>query len=536
MKNLLKLTLLFHAFLLYAQNPDVQAKIDSGKYQPALELVNTVLEEKQQNEKLLKQKADILYFLRKPKEAAEYYLLAIQQADKGDIPDHTFLGQCHTYLAECYGSLGLYEKAIHTQRQGLAYAEEAEYKNLIADGKFNLTTFYARNGQYDSALVLIQEVYQMDLESGDSSDISSDFNTLAFLYSQQNNHKKALNYYQQSIDYLKPTEDRKLATRYSNMAMAYMELEDFDQAKALHQKSYDLYEKIQDSIKMAQQKLNTGVLYARMKQYKTAQNFQQQAIDFYSRMKNSWAETRSRIELTQTLIAAGQYKKALRQVEAAVENCQKHNFLEELVEALKLKMQIQEKLGLTNQALETLKKHNIYKDSLDKSNQLRKLNNLELKFVTEQKEQEIEMLQLSNELQEASLLRQRRENLALIMGLAALLIFGGFVFITQRQKFRLKEALLSKEIDELRLQLSALLGSGGESLEPVKEEIDQKLKEPLSDREFDIFKLALTEKSNREMAEELFVSVNTVKYHLKNIYEKIGVSSRKEALKFMLKE
>jgi LuxR family maltose regulon positive regulatory protein len=38
------------------------------------------------------------------------------------------------------------------------------------------------------------------------------------------------------------------------------------------------------------------------------------------------------------------------------------------------------------------------------------------------------------------------------------------------------------------------------------------------------------ELSQRQIGENLFVSINTVKSHVKSIYRKLGVSSREEAL------
>jgi len=48
----------------------------------------------------------------------------------------------------------------------------------------------------------------------------------------------------------------------------------------------------------------------------------------------------------------------------------------------------------------------------------------------------------------------------------------------------------------------------------------------LSDREIDIIRLAVRGRSNRQMAGELFVSEDTVKTHMRHIYEKVGFSSR----------
>ena len=55
--------------------------------------------------------------------------------------------------------------------------------------------------------------------------------------------------------------------------------------------------------------------------------------------------------------------------------------------------------------------------------------------------------------------------------------------------------------------------------------------EPLSERELEVLKLLGTELSGPEIARELSVSLNTVRTHTKNIYSKLGVSSRRAALR-----
>jgi LuxR family maltose regulon positive regulatory protein len=56
------------------------------------------------------------------------------------------------------------------------------------------------------------------------------------------------------------------------------------------------------------------------------------------------------------------------------------------------------------------------------------------------------------------------------------------------------------------------------------------LLEPLSERERDVLRLLPTLLPNTEIAGELFVSINTVKTHVKSIYRKLEVSSRPEAI------
>jgi DNA-binding CsgD family transcriptional regulator len=58
----------------------------------------------------------------------------------------------------------------------------------------------------------------------------------------------------------------------------------------------------------------------------------------------------------------------------------------------------------------------------------------------------------------------------------------------------------------------------------------------LSKREIEILELLATGASNKEIAYKLTISSNTVKVHLRNIYEKIGVGSRTEATVLALQQ
>ena len=59
---------------------------------------------------------------------------------------------------------------------------------------------------------------------------------------------------------------------------------------------------------------------------------------------------------------------------------------------------------------------------------------------------------------------------------------------------------------------------------------------PLTERETEILGLAGDYKNNKEMAEVLFISIDTVRTHFKNIYEKLEVHSKVEAYSKASKE
>jgi LuxR family maltose regulon positive regulatory protein len=85
----------------------------------------------------------------------------------------------------------------------------------------------------------------------------------------------------------------------------------------------------------------------------------------------------------------------------------------------------------------------------------------------------------------------------------------------------------------LRSFIARLLEASGQQTEqtasPRGEAAFQPL-EPLTDREKDILVYLANGVSNKEMARRIFVSENTVKFHLKNIYSKLAVNSRLQAI------
>jgi LuxR family maltose regulon positive regulatory protein len=98
---------------------------------------------------------------------------------------------------------------------------------------------------------------------------------------------------------------------------------------------------------------------------------------------------------------------------------------------------------------------------------------------------------------------------------------------------RLLYEALSRGIapDFVRQLLGAFPLDESEQVTSTKSKVDQsELIEPLSDREIEVLQLIAEGLTSREIAARLYLSPNTVKVHTRNIYGKLGVNNRTQAL------
>ena len=76
-------------------------------------------------------------------------------------------------------------------------------------------------------------------------------------------------------------------------------------------------------------------------------------------------------------------------------------------------------------------------------------------------------------------------------------------------------------IGQIRLQLPQ---------QPAKQELETAIPSPLSEREEDVIRLLTEGLRDREIAEQLYISERTVKFHTKNMLTKLGVKTRAQAV------
>lgn len=149
----------------------------------------------------------------------------------------------------------------------------------------------------------------------------------------------------------------------------------------------------------------------------------------------------------------------------------------------------------------------------DKSNQLKLL------------EKDIEITKTESQLNRSNLIKN------FLMVLCVLLLGVMYLFFKYLKSNKQKNVLLEKENtrihDELYVLTSNLSSQGFTKIDLSKYD--------LSERQLEIVELIRQGKTNKEIANQIFISENTVKYHLKTIYEIMGIENRNEFFKLISK-
>ena len=119
--------------------------------------------------------------------------------------------------------------------------------------------------------------------------------------------------------------------------------------------------------------------------------------------------------------------------------------------------------------------------------------------------------------------------ICLILAIIVSILVIGNIRI-KKKSIETESKLRGQEIDLLQTRLANILeDQSNANFEINQVLLNDYLKNPLSERELDVLSKVADGKTNKEIADELFVSVNTIKTHILNIYEKLDVQNRTQA-------
>ncbi len=407
---------------------------------------------------------------------------------------------------------------------------------LMSSSEVLFSEIHWRNGEYEEAT--IHALSAVDLAGSTQRFLSVKAQGLMTLGSIQffvGDAIKAVDYYNEAAAVFEAEGNiQAYVSVMSNIGAVYADYGDREKESASLDSALVYLSKVIDMKEQAQYNFylsalgNSGYIYRAKKEYEEALRF----FDLWeleeAHTPNVTAKANQYINIGDVHMELGDYTKAEEYFRQGLAYALEINLKQRVAEYYLDLADLMERQSNYEQAYHYSKQGRHLNDSLFNIEKVNAINELEAKYESARKEQEI---------QEANAIIDKNERFQLFLSIviAIILVFGVAAFVMLRHRFALKQELLLQETDNLRLQINALIGKHTPQLEVSLTDINKSLKETLSDRELEVLEVALTDKNNMEMAEHLNVSVNTVKYHLKKIYAKLGVTNRNEAISFTIK-
>lgn len=409
-------------------------------------------------------------------------------------------------LIKVYNTKGLvlmglsqYEEALIAFQKGLAVGEKKSGRYLEATRKLlgNSGGVFYDLGDYESALRHSQRALDISNQLNDSSGIAYNHLRIAISYQALNNLDKCLSHLNQSNDILTNLNDTTTLLYVKNtLGLVYEKVKDFKKALSSYTAANRLATAIANMEEVIHTSLSIGHTHLQMNNLDAAEIIGVHTIS--ATKDNGMANHRkSGYDLLyQVALKRGQFEKAL---------------------------------GFRNNYFDL-------QDSISSADVKARIAELETKYETEKKEAEIEKLSLENELKTANLASSRNANIAMAIGGSLTITLLIVYFTLRHKKQKVEKEAQELQMEALKKRFMELHTSPAELAVALEfNELNEKLNTKLTEREFEALRLSLEGKTNTDIADKLFISVSTVKFHLRNTYAKMGVGNRKEAFQLMLK-
>jgi len=409
-----------------------------------------------------------------------------------------------------------------------------------------------------------------------SSDTATKINcihNLSVSLRKLNFDKEAYKYYIQALDLAKKINDStQIAMIYNGIGNVYVDTEEYDKALFFFKKSYQI-ELEKKNLKgqdynlanigevfilknqldsahyyldktLALEKLiykpsELGIIYNLMgKLYKKEGNCSN-SIEYYNKALPLLEKKNIKRYIANSLINKGICLTYLKRYKEALDNIKKGlSIAEELKSAENISLgysamvDYYSKQNKHKQALDAYKKASDYHNKFVNLNTKKSILTTQVIYETKEKDEQIKKLAIEKDLEKKHSKKNFLRLIYTILGSSVLIIFLYLFFRLRRKNIDLELAHKNAEIQNYIMKIKEMEDQMESGKTESKEKIKEKLyKIGLTDREIKVLKLISEGFNNDEIAQQLFISKNTVKSHIKNIYIKLDVKNRIQAIK-----
>jgi class 3 adenylate cyclase/uncharacterized protein HemY len=415
--------------------------LNEGKYEPALEIYLKFIESKkdsrQEDNKAvadLAGKIGLCYYqLDRYTEAIEWFQEALAvQRENGDLES---VANTLNNIGLNYKMRGNYDKAIEFYEQTIRIDEELGKGNEIAKTLNNIGMVYRNWGKYDKAIEYFERSLRLRATLNDQAGVSKSLNNLGLVYSEWQKYEQAILNFRESLKIEQSLNNTgEIAIRLNNLGRVYFYMKQYDTALSYFEKTLDIQVKNQDQDQIAMSYNNIGKVYLNKDEFVKAREYMGSALLIYEALGKKVEKATVLANLSEIYRAERNDAKALQVLDSSTAIAERLNLQNQLQKNYQYYSEIYEDLGNYRKSLDYFKKYSDVKDSVFSDEILSKLSDFQVKYETEKKENEIELLKQNELIQGLDLKRQKIFRNSMILVSVLLLALAGMIFYSLQLK------------------------------------------------------------------------------------------------------
>jgi len=389
-----------------------------------------------------------------------------------------------------------------------------------------------------------QEAYKYYLKalelakaSKNNKQIARVLNGIGNVFINTEEYDKALFYFKKSLKYeFQNKNPRGQEYNFANIGEVYIYKKQYDSAETYLHKSLDLAKVLYSAKKVGIENNLLGLLYKEKGDYIQSIMYYNKAIPMLEAQNIQRYVANSYINRGLSKLALKKYKEAYQDINKGIEIAKKIKSKENISLGYNALVRYYEAVHNYKKALQAHKTAKKIHDSIVNITTKNSIITNQIIYETHEKDEKIKQLALEKEREQQASKRNFLWMIAIASGSIIILIFFYMLFSLRRKNKELELEQKNSEIQSYILKIKELEEKMQEGNQPQKIDLNDRLKDfDLTKREIDVLKLIAEGYSNDEIAEKMFISKNTVKSHIKNIYLKLDVKNRIQVLKKLQK-
>jgi two-component sensor histidine kinase/Flp pilus assembly protein TadD len=337
-----------------------------------------------------------------------------------------------------------------------AYQENKGDFKRVAAVNLAKANLFSDTGDYDKSSIAVTKALKMYEKMKDSSGTVITLNKLGYLLSEINRHKEAQSYLDRAVKLSKQIARKdQEANAYTNKAIIFQKLEQFDSAWYYYSKAYKIGEVENDYYSRFNNCYNLSAIHQLQGQLDSAVYYGRQAVSIAEDIDVPSISIVAKRLMADLRVEQGDERAAVAIIESISDAELKTLGLRDKVQNYKVWTRAYRETGNYKKAFESLENFKRFNDSLTNLESRNAINELEIAYQTEKKEQQIELLDLENRNAELLISRKNRTILIGALALGFITVLAIVLYVLIRKYFKQKQAL-AKALGEKNLLLKEI--------------------------------------------------------------------------------